>query len=219
MARYVAYYRVRSGPGKDRNIALSAQREAARCYIASNGELVEEFTEDETQQQRRRPHFKAAIKSSKRHDAILVIPRFRPIHRSAAFVQQLSDAAIEFLALDVPGANRATIAAFAAAAAQHRERLSERVKTSLQAAKAHGRKLGNPKIALARPKAVQAASGKAQETRQALRGEVAELRQEGRSLRAIADELNRRGTPTPRGREWHASSVRRILTESNGMSA
>ena len=201
MARYVAYYRVRSGPGRDRNIALATQREAVKGLVATNGKLVEEFTEDETQRQRRRPHFEAAINSAKRHNAMLVIPRFRPIHRRAVFVQQLREADIDFLALDVPGANRATIAPITTAAVQHRGLISQRIKASLQAAKARGRRLGNPEIAHARPNAVQAASAKAQEKRQALRGEVVELRKEGRSLRAIADDLNRRGIPTARGRE------------------
>ena len=51
----------------------------------------------------------------------------------------------------------------------------------------------------------------AQQRIQELRRQVVELRKEGRSLRAIADELNGRRTPTSRGREWHASSVRNIL--------
>jgi DNA invertase Pin-like site-specific DNA recombinase len=136
--------------------------------------LVGEFIEDEGPHQRRKPHLEAAIKSAKRHDASFVIPRFRSIQRSAAIMQQLRDADIEFLALDMPGANRATIATFAAGAAQHHQRLSERIKTSFQAAKAHGRRPGNPKIALARLKAVQAASDLAQEKRQALRFEMME---------------------------------------------
>jgi DNA invertase Pin-like site-specific DNA recombinase len=216
LARYVAYYRVRSGPGSDREAALSAQGQAVRGLLKAGDTLIGEFIEDEVPHQRRRPHFEAAVRSAKRLDAILVIPRFRPIHRSAAFVDRLRDEGIEFLALDMPEANRATITSLAAVSAQHRRAVSERIRASLLIAKSRGKRLGNPEIAVAQLKAVQSASDRAQETRQALRGEVVKLHNEGRSLRAIAAELNRRGIPTARSREWHASSVRKILAEANG---
>jgi DNA invertase Pin-like site-specific DNA recombinase len=217
LARYVAYYRVRSGPGKDRNIALSAQREAVKSFVAGNSELVEEFTEEETLQHRRRPHFEEALKSARRHHATLVIPRFRAIRRTAAFVDGLREAGVDFVALDMPAANPATIATLAADAAQHRRGVAERIRASLQAAKASGKRLGNPKISVVRAKGVQIASDLAQEKRQAVRVEVVELRANGRSLRAIADDLNRKGIPTTRGREWHASSVRKILAEAGDL--
>ena len=213
MAKHVAYYRVRSGPGKGRDIALPAQREAVKDFLGANGDLVEEFTEDEVAHQRQKPHFEAALKSARRHHATLVIPRFRAIQKSAAFVDRLRDAGVNFVALDMPAATPRTIATLAAQAAQHRREISNRIKSSLQAAKARGTRLGNPDLAFARPKAVRAAREAAQEIRQVLRNDVVRLRKEGRSLRAIADQLNGDGIPSARGRQWHASAVRRILAE------
>jgi hypothetical protein len=41
---------------------------------------------------------------------------------------------------------------------------------------------------------------------------IAEIRKSGAtSLRAIAEALNARGIPTPRGRKWEAASVRNAL--------
>lgn len=40
---------------------------------------------------------------------------------------------------------------------------------------------------------------------------VSKLRQEGKTLRAIAGELNRLSIPAPRGGNWHASSVKHLL--------
>jgi DNA invertase Pin-like site-specific DNA recombinase len=214
LARYVAYYRVRSGGTLDRNGAVSLQRAAVERFLAAGDELVREFIEDEGPQHRRRRHFAPAVTSAKRHHAILVIPRFRPIHRNATFVECLRDADVDFLALDMLEANRDTIGPIAAAAAKHRQLVSERIRASLQSAKARGRVLGNPEIALARLRAAQAARAKALEQREAQRGEVVNLRKGGRSLRAIADDLNRRDIPTARGRQWHASSVRKILAEA-----
>lgn len=214
MAKHIAYYRVRSGPGKNRDGALATQREDVKRFVATNGELVEEFTEDEAEHQRRKPHFEAALTSAKRHHATLIIPRFRPIHRTAAFVDRLANEDVDFVALDMPGANQATIASLVAAAAQHRRMVSERIRTSLRLAQDRGRRLGNPEIARARPRATQAASEVAQGKRQVLREVLRELRARGLSLRAIAHELNSRGIPSARGRAWYASSVRKILVEA-----
>jgi len=194
-------------------VALSAQREAVKGFVGANGDLVEEFTEDEAAHQRQKPHFEAALKSARRHRATLVIPRFRAIQKSAAFVDRLRDTGVDFVALDMPAATPMTIASLAARAAQQRQELSNHIKSSLQAAKARGTLLGNPDLALVRPKAVQAAREAAQEIRQVLRDDVVRLRNEGRSLRAIADKLNGDGIPSARGKQWHASAVRRILAE------
>ena len=40
----------------------------------------------------------------------------------------------------------------------------------------------------------------------------------GASLRQIAAELNARGIKTARGGKWHATTVRNILTASNGVA-
>jgi hypothetical protein len=52
----------------------------------------------------------------------------------------------------------------------------------------------------------------AQQRAQNLRAIVADLRGAGTtSIRAIADELNRRAILTPRGGQWHPTSVMRLL--------
>lgn len=211
MAKYVAYYRVRRRRGLDRNAELCWQRTAVENLLSAGDELIDEFTEDETQRHRR--HFEGALTSASRHRAILVIPKFRRICGTPAFLDRLRDTGVDFIALNMPTAKPTTIAALATEAAYRRRAISERIKMSLQAAKARGRALGNPELARIRARAVQTASDLAREQRQALRFEVLELRANGRSLRAIANELNQKGIPTARGREWHASSVRKILAE------
>ena len=48
---------------------------------------------------------------------------------------------------------------------------------------------------------------------------VEQIRAGGASLRQIAAELNARGIKTARGGKWHATTVRNILTASNGAEA
>jgi DNA invertase Pin-like site-specific DNA recombinase len=69
-------------------------------------------------------------------------------------------AGVEFLAADNPHANKLTIHILAAVAQHEREMISERTKSALQAAKARGRVLGNPRLSEvgAKGRAVTAAS-------------------------------------------------------------
>ena len=103
--------------------------------------------------------------------------------------------------------------------------ISERTKAALKVAKEriastgqrnhpHVKRLGNPNGARAlKGKQVgnkQAAH--AQDRAQNLRAIVADVRSSGiTSVRAIADELNGRAILTPRGGQWHATSVVRLL--------
>jgi hypothetical protein len=46
-------------------------------------------------------------------------------------------------------------------------------------------------------------------------GAIAEIRKSSATtLRAIAEALNARGAPTPRGGQWHAMSVRNALARA-----
>ena len=60
--------------------------------------------------------------------------------------------------------------------------------------------------------AVAVVRAHAQERAQNLRAIMTDVRSSGiTSVRAIADELNRRAILTPRGGHWHATSVMRLL--------
>ena len=60
--------------------------------------------------------------------------------------------------------------------------------------------------------AVAVIKGHAQERAQNLRAFIADVKGAGiTSVRAIAEELNRRAILTPRGGQWHATSVVRLM--------
>src|SRR5690348_18146915 len=103
------------------------------------------------------------------------------------------ESGVEFVAVDMPMANKLTVHILAAVAEHEREMISARTKAALAAAKARGTKLGNPAglSAEARTKgtAVAVAKRKAAAAARAadLRPIVVEIKASGRtSLRAIA---------------------------------
>ena len=126
---------------------------------------------------------------------------------------------MDFVAADMPDANRLTIHIIAAVAESVGRTISENTRTALTAAKARGVKLGNPNGARAlRGKQVGNADAvakiKANATQRALdlKGIVSTLQASGHtSVRTIAEALNDQGIPAPRGDTWHPTAVSRLL--------
>lgn len=126
---------------------------------------------------------------------------------------------MKFIAADMPDANELTVGIMALVAQQEREAISKRTKEALQAAKARGKRLGNPNGAAALLRAdkgnaagVEAVKAKARDHAEDLRPVVESLQAQGTtSLGALADALNGGGFRTPRGGSWHKTSVRNLL--------
>jgi hypothetical protein len=71
--------------------------------------------------------------------------------------------------------------------------------------------LGNPKLSRARKSAVASIKALADQHAANVLPVIREIRRAGAtSLHQIADALNARGIPTPRGAQWYASSVRNV---------
>jgi DNA invertase Pin-like site-specific DNA recombinase len=117
---------------------------------------------------------------------------------------------VEFVAVDMPQANRITIHILAAVAEHERELISQRTKAALAAAKARGTKLGNPRYKEALERA--RASLERSPVPQAIVQFVRESRDLGLTLRAIATRLNEINIRTPRGFNWYASTVKNVLS-------
>jgi hypothetical protein len=128
----------------------------------------------------------------------------------------LEKAGVEFVAADMPQANRLTIGIMAVMAQHEREMISTRTKAALQAAKQRGVKLGGDRgyviTAKARAAGKAVRRAKAQARASDLAPVVQELQASGcESLRGIAAGLDERGIPAARGGKWSAAQVARLL--------
>lgn len=122
---------------------------------------------------------------------------------------------MDFVCCDMPEANRLTIHIIAAMAEHERNMISDRTRRGLAAAKARGVKLGGPRLVEARESAVASIKAGADRHAANVLPIVREIQQAGaRTLRDVAEALNARGIPTPRGGQWYAASVRNILARS-----
>lgn len=209
LPRFVAYYRVSTDRQGASGLGLDAQRQAVARQV-NGGELAAEFTEIESgRRHTNRPQLLAALDECRKNRATLLIARLDRLARNVAFIANLMESGVDFVACDMPQANRLTIHILAAVAEHEREMISQRTKAALAEAKRRGTQLGNPRIEEAR--ALAAAAHRASRPAPEVQALMAEKRSQGKTLRAIANDLNRLNIQPTRGRQWYASSVRNLL--------
>lgn len=221
MERAVAYYRVSTSKQGTSGLGLEAQRVAVEGLCAARGwEIIAPpFTEVESGKRDDRPELAKAINHAQITGAKLVIAKLDRLSRNAAFLNTLFDTGITVVFADMPHADRLMIGIMAQLAQWEGEQISKRTREALAEAKARGKQLGNPKGVAALQRAGKGnAAAIATTVRNAdahaarLGPTIARLRTEGvTSLGHIAAALNRDGICTPRGGQWHASSVRNLL--------
>jgi DNA invertase Pin-like site-specific DNA recombinase len=215
--RFVAYYRVSTDKQGKSGLGLDAQRTAVLQYLnGGDWSLAGEFTEIESGKRNERPELMKALAVCKRQKAKLVIAKLDRLSRNVAFIATLMDSGVEFIAVDNPHANKLTVHILAAVAQHEREMIAQRTKDALQAAKARGVVLGNPKLGAVRDRAVASVKADADRFAKNVAPIIREIQSSGViSNRAIARSLNSRGIATARGGEWTAVQVGAILRRNS----
>ncbi len=132
--------------------------------------------------------------------------------RNAAFLLTLRDSGVEFVAADMPDANRLTVGIMALVAEDEAERISQRTKAALAAAKARGVKLGGIRSWEAVNTSISRRTCAADQHAASAAPIIKEIRAAGiSSLEGIAQALQARGIKTARGGRWHAQTVRNVM--------
>ena len=209
MAGFVSYIRVSTDKQGASGLGLAAQREAVARYL-SGKELLAEFVEVESgKRSTNRPQLIAALEMCKRKKATLLIAKLDRLARNVHFISGLMESGVDFIAVDMPTANRLTVHIMAAFAEHEAAMISSRTKAALAAAKAQGTVLGNPRW--------QDGIVKARQVKNPLQPATAVVEMmkqhqaEGLTLRAIADKMNGLGLRTPNGCIWYAGTVRKAM--------
>lgn len=218
----VGYVRVSTAGQGASGLGLEAQQAAIDGYAKAHGAtVVRVYVEIESGRKSDRPELAKALSHAKRSRATLVVAKLDRLARNVAFLSRLMEAKADFVAVDNPAANKLTLHILAAVAEAEAEAISARTKAALAAYKARGGKLGGQLAHCrnltqeARQRGAKAAGvalrAKADEAYSDLAPIVGELRAKGCSQQAIADELNKLGHTTRRGKPWNQVQVRRVL--------
>ena len=226
MGKAVAYYRVSRDKQGASGLGLEAQRKAVEDRCRAEGwELVAPpFTEVESGKRDDRPQLALSLALARRSGVALVVAKLDRLARNTRFLLTLIDSGADVVFCDLPNLPTGPVGRFmltqmAAVAELEAGLISQRTKAALAAAKERGVKLGNPNGAEALRRARKgngAAVGALKEAadRHAadLAPVIAHLQAEGHtSLPSLAKALNERQMRTPRGGQWHPSSVRNLL--------
>ena len=215
MNKYIAYYRVSTDKQGKSGLGLEAQQQAVAQFLAGRGELLAEFTEVESgKRHTNRPQLAEALALCRKHKARLVIAKLDRLARNVHFISGLMESGVDFVAVDMPEANRLTVHIIAAVAEHEREMISQRTKAALAAARARGTRLGNPTPLPSLEKGRATARNYLEGHHRRVQPVITALHGQNLSLRAIASEMNRRGIPTARGRKWEAATVAGILAHT-----
>lgn len=205
--RAIAYTRVSTGRQAESGLGLTDQLDVIENAAARHGWTIVHHAQDaglSGKSVRARPELTEAVAMLDRGDAdVLVASKLDRLTRSMLDFARLVDRAerkgwhLVVLDVDVDTSTptgKLTAHVLASVAQFERERIGERTAAAHRVRRAEGKRAGQPP---ALPDAV--------------RHRIAAERAAGRSLPAIAADLNADGTPTARGGRWHPSTVAHVV--------
>ncbi len=220
--RFVSYLRVSTAKQGHSGLGLEAQRSDVAGYLnGGHWTLVREVIEIESGKRNDRPALAQALRLCRQQRATLVLAKLDRLARNVAFISALMESGVEFVAVDMPSATKFTIHIMAAVAEQEADAISKRTIAALAAAKARGTVLGGRRVSAERQVEIVTMaraerSKRAQKAADDLLPMIRAMQNGGAvTLRAVAAELNERGMDAPRGGQWSAVQVQRVLHRSS----
>ena len=210
MKNAIGYVRVSTSAQGKSGLGLEAQQAALARFAQAEGyELIQTFQEVETGKGAdaldRRPQLAEALRIAKRHKAPIIVAKLDRLSRDVHFISGLMSHKTPFIVAELgPNVDPFMLHIHAAVAEQERRLISQRTRDALAAKKAQGVKLGglNAKGIANREEALERA--------EQLRPLLSKLA--GLSQGKMAAELNARRIPAPAGGQWHAATVKRVLS-------
>lgn len=226
--QYVAYYRVSTVMQQLSGLGLAAQHASVRAFLGQyRGELLAEFEEQDAAHRKPedRPALRAALELCRAKGATLLVARLDRLARSVLIVANLIREGVDFVAADMPQANRFTIHILAAVAEYERRLAGARIREALAAYKGRGGKIGFARMSKKRQREAAARGRAINQERlnrfaKALLPIIDDLRVSGcTTCAAIARALNRRKIPTYSNRgPWYDGTVTGMIRRADPTS-
>lgn len=217
--KFVAYFRVSTQKQGQSGLGLQAQQASVASYLNGGAwELIGEFVEVETGKGanalEKRPKLRAALDLCRKQGATLIIAKLDRLARNVHFVSGLLETGCDFVAADMPQANKVMIQMHAVMSEWERDQISARTKAALAAAKARGIRLGIAgKNNLKRN--IEDRKNAADLFATSLSGLIQSFKVSGLSQRAIVEQLNQIGIRTAKGGEWSLVQLQRVMRRLN----
>lgn len=209
MKRFVTYTRVSTQEQGRSGLGLEAQRRdidvLLHAFTEVPWEIVGEFCDILSGKDDNRPELAKALDLARRKGAELLISKLDRLSRDVEFIARTMKQA-NIKVATMPNADPFQLHIYAALAEKERKFISERTKAALAAAEARGVKLGGYREG-SLDRRISALKQTADDDALRVMGVVQPLRQAGKSLRRIAEELEKQGIRTPRGGAWTAKQV------------
>jgi DNA invertase Pin-like site-specific DNA recombinase len=212
--KFVVYRRVSTVDQGKSGLGLAAQERDIAIYLKTYAtepyEVLGAFTEVQSGKADDRPKLAEALAMVRRTGAELLVAKLDRLSRKVSFIATvMEDRKVRLRVASMPNADNFQLHIYAALAEQEREFISLRTKAALAAAKTRGTKLGGLRDATGqRNIAVQK---EARRRAEKVAKVIVPMREQGETLRGIAEALNKSGVPTARGGQWQASQVQRTL--------
>lgn len=217
MKQYIVYTRVSTEDQGKSGLGLEAQQRDINIFLEQFSEVpfevIAEFQDIRSGGEDDRPELIKALAMARKTGAELLVSKLDRLSRKVSFIAAImDDKRVKLRVASMPYADKFQLHIYAALAEQERDFISARTKAALQAAKARGVKLGGMRDATM--KRNEAAKAKADRFAASVLPLVQKLRDAGETLQAIADALNDAGKQSPRGGQWTATSVKRVIARA-----
>ena len=213
--QFVTYYRVSTQKQGASGLGLDAQRNSVANYLAGSSKTVlAEFVEIETGKGanalERRPQLRMALELCKKQGATLLLAKIDRLARNVHFVSGLIETGVDFIAADMPNANKVMIQMHAVMSEWERDQISDRTKAALASAKARGVVLG-----ATGPDNLKRNIEERQEVakcfKERLRPVLDGFMAQGLTRRAMVVKLNALSIKAPMGGSWSLGQVQRLV--------
>ena len=214
MEKYIGY--VRTSTGKQL-LGLDEQKSRIHQFIqASNDELIDIITEQESGKNNKRIGLDAAINLCTKNGYTLLFTKLDRLSREVEFLFTLRNKGVKLRCIELPELNTLTLGIFGSVAQWERELISSRTKNGLNELRKRGFKLGSPQNLTfsARRKGVKTIIKNKIENENWRRAitfiEHFQMKHGYINYSEMAKELNEKGYKTRNGCLFSAGTVKRL---------